>query len=396
MIKKRFAGKKVIHMPISEVLKNVDNVLQNLDSNAKVFAEYNGEDASSDEEDAAGLYEHLMNGVSFMIPFVVAGGLLLSMSTVLASFLPEGSEVVTMIETVGVYGFIFMVPILGAYIAYSIADKPALAPAFMLAYMANDKALLGTESGAGFIGAIIVGLGVGYFVKWMRGIKVNKNIQPLMGFLIIPFVATLLGSFAVFYIIGPVIGGLMAGMTNLLANSAGASAMITAILIGMMVCFDAGGPINKTAYLFALGLVAEGIFSFFGVVAVGVIVPTLGAGIASRVRPSLFSSFEVENGIAAIVSSMFGISEPSIPYIINDPKPMVAANLITGAYIGFACMVTGVERMSPGPGIFEPLLGITTPALAFYFCVITATILNVILIITFKSLIGKNKKAQTV
>lgn len=397
--RKRFAGKKVIHIPVSEALKNIDAVLSDLEGKSKKFAAYSGDADDNAEDSKGGIYEHLMNGVSFMIPFVVAGGLLLSISTVLMQLFPGEEtaiyEMAKMIETVGVYGFQFMVPILGAYIAYSIADKPGLAPAFILSWMANDKALLGTESGAGFFGAIIVGIGIGYFVKWMRSIKVGKTIQPLMGFLIIPFVATLIGSFFVYYLIGPVIGGIMAGMTQFLANSAGASAMITAMIIGMMICFDAGGPINKTAYLFALGLVAEGIFSFFGVVAVAVIVPTLSAGIATRVRPSLFSDFERENGIAAMISSMFGISEPGIPYIVNDPKALIPANLITGAYIGLAVMITGVERISPGPGIIEPFLGITTPAWAFYFCIITATILNVALIIIFKSTFGKNNAKQT-
>ncbi len=385
--KQRFNGKKVYNIKISEALKNIDKIFDELEEKSKVM---NVDSDAEEEQELTGVFQHLMNGVSFVIPFVVAGGLILSLSTILGSFIAnEPGTITNMFETVGVYGLSFMTPILGGYIAYSIADKPGLAPGFLISYMANDKGLLQTESGAGFLGAIILGLAVGYFVKWMKSIKLNKTIQPLMSFLIIPFVTTLIFSILTFYLVGPILAGIMSFLNGILISSSGASALLTSIVIGMMICFDAGGPVNKTAFLFALGLVDQGIYNYYGVVAVGVIVPSMAAGIASQVKPKLFSKTEVEGGKAAIISGSFGIGEPSIPFIVADPKPLMIANLISGAYIGIVAYFFDIQRIAPGPGLIEPLLGITTPAFGFYFAIVTGIIVNATLIIMFKNLFRK-------
>ncbi len=382
--KKRFNGKKVYNIKISEALKNINKIFDEMETNSKVM---HTDNIDEEEQELTGVFQHLMNGVSFVIPFVVAGGLILSLSTILGSFIAnEPGTITNMFETVGVYGLSFMTPILGGYIAYSIADKPGLAPGFLISYMANDKGLLQTESGAGFLGAIILGLAVGYFVKWMKSIKLNKTVQPLMSFLIIPFVTTLLFSILTFYLVGPILAGIMSFLNGILVSSSGASALLTSIVIGMMICFDAGGPVNKTAFLFALGLVDQGIYNYYGVVAVGVIVPSMAAGIASQIKPRLFSKTEVEGGKAAIISGSFGIGEPSIPFIVADPKPLMMANLISGAYIGIIAYFFDIQRIAPGPGLIEPLLGITTPAFGFYFAIVTGIIVNATLIIMFKQL----------
>ncbi len=390
--KKRFSGKKIYNIKISEALKNVDDIFLKLQTESKVMGEVDSNDYE-DELELSGIFQHLMNGVSFVIPFVVAGGLLLSLSTILSAYIPvvDGS-ISLMFETVGVYGLKFMTPILGGYIAYSIADKPGLAPGFIISYMANDTSLLGTKAGSGFLGAIIIGLSVGYFVKWMKTIKLNKTLQPLMSFLIIPFTTVLIFSIITFYFLGPILGEVMHQLNALLISSSSSSAIVTSIIVGMMICFDAGGPVNKTAFLFALGLVDQGIYSYYGVVAVGVIVPSMAAGIAAQIRPSLFSKNEVEAGKASIISGSFGIGEPSIPFIVADPKPLIAANLITGAYIGIVAFFLGIERIAPGPGLIEPLLGITSPALGFYFAVISGIMLNALLIVIFKKSFGKGKQ----
>lgn len=138
-----------------------------------------------------------------------------------------------------------MIPIMGAYIASSIADKPAFAPAFLVCYLANDKALLGTQSGAGFLGAVVLGLAIGYFVFWFRKVRLGKALQPLLGSMLIPFVTLLVFGVLTYYVIGPVMSDLMGGLLHFLNTIPPSMKFAAAFLVGAMLAFDMGGPINK-------------------------------------------------------------------------------------------------------------------------------------------------------
>ncbi|MDY0393582.1 fructose PTS transporter subunit IIB [Virgibacillus halophilus] len=221
---RRFNGKKVLFVDVSDVLRDVSSTMDRLEREARTYyAQDEGNDdqptgtsaASRHKRGVAGVFQHLMNGVSFMIPFVTAGGILLAISAALVGGgkTVEGSFAY-LLEQVGVIGFDLMIPILAGYTAYSIADKPALAPAMIGAWLANQADILGTKGGAGFLGAILVGLLVGYFVRWFKKFKLPKSLTPLMSFLIIPTVSTLLIAVVVFYFIGPVIAGIMLALTT--------------------------------------------------------------------------------------------------------------------------------------------------------------------------------------
>lgn len=395
----RFSGKKLLSVDISNILKNVSDVMDDLIKNATVYRNsnshnYQNNDTVKTDRSSQGVFKHLMNGVSYMIPFITAGGILLAISTAMvAGGKTTPGTLAYLFESVGVIGFQLMIPILAGYIAYSIADKPALAPAMIGAWLANQSAILGTKGGAGFLGALAVGLIVGYFVKWFKSIKVSKTVSALMGFLIIPFVTTLLISVLVFYILGPVIAGIMIALTSFLNALSKTSLVLVCSVIGIMIVADMGGPINKTAYLFSLGMVTQGNALFFGTVAITNVIPPVALGIATILAPKLFSEAEIANGKSASVVGLFGITEPAIPYAVNDPVPVISAQMIAAVVAAIIGVAFGVTRICPGAGIIDPIIGITKPALGYYLALAIGIAINVFLVIIFKQIRFKKQLA---
>ncbi|AGB19335.1 fructose-specific PTS transporter subunit EIIC [Thermoanaerobacterium thermosaccharolyticum] len=395
----RFEGKKILNIDVTDVLKKAGEIIETLPKEAKLYKSNRKSNAFGNtqkkvDRSSQGVFKHLMNGVSFMIPFITAGGILLAISTAMVSGgKTTPGTLAYLLEQVGVIGFQLMIPILAGYIAFSIADKPSLAPAMIGAWLANQKDILGTKGGAGFLGAIAVGLIVGYFVKWFKSIKVPKTMAALMSFLIIPTVATLLISVLVFYILGPVIAGIMVALTLFLNSLSNTSLFIICTIIGIMIVSDMGGPINKTAYLFSLGMVAQGNALFFGTVAITNVIPPVALGIATILAPRLFSEDEVANGKSAAVVGLFGITEPAIPYAVNDPISVIGAQMIAAAAAGIVGVIFRVTRIAPGAGILDPIIGIVKPAGGYYIALIVGIVINVLLVITFKGI--KQKRAMT-
>lgn len=335
------------------------------------------------------------NGKVKLIVFITAGGILLAISTAMV----EGGKTTPgtlafLFENVGVIGFQIMIPILAGYIAFSIADKPALAPAMIGAWLANQKSILGTEGGAGFLGAIAVGLIVGYFVQWIKSFKVPKTVAALMSFLIIPFVATLCISVLVYYMLGPAIAWIMIALNGLLNSLSTTSLFAICALIGIMQVADMGGPINKAAYLFALGMVEQGNAIFFGSVAIANVIPPVALGIATLVAPGLFSEDELANGKSAALVGLFGITEPAIPYAVNDPLPVISAQMIAAAVATMIGAAFHVTRIAPGAGILDPIIGIVRPGGAYYLALFTGIAVNVILVVLFKKLNRKRRERK--
>lgn len=401
---RRFNGKRLLLVDVSDVLRDVSSIMDRLDQEVHVYhanhAENDDQDAgisaaSSHKKGVAGVFQHLMNGVSFMIPFVTAGGILLAISAALVGGgKTEEGTFAYLLEQVGAIGFDLMIPILAGYTAYSIADKPALAPAMIGAWLANQADILGTEGGAGFLGSILVGLLVGYFVRWFKRFKLPKSVAPLMSFLIIPTISTLLIAIIVFYFIGPVIAGIMMGLTTFLSSISSSSLAIICAIIGMMIAFDMGGPINKTAYLFSLGMVAEGNAYFFGTVALITVIPPAALGLATMIRPHLFKKEEIANGKSAGIVGLFGITEPAIPYAVNDPIPVIGAQLISAAITGILGAIFHITRIAPGAGIIDPIIGIAKPPFLFYVILIIGIALNTVLVILFKQAFKKRRERK--
>lgn len=393
----RFAGKKVIDIKVSDALKEAKTIFDNLEEKSTLYAKQNNVEANQ-KNSKSGIMSHLMAGVSAALPFVVGGGLLVALASIMKQFgapyvdIEEGAaSLAWVIEQIGYLGFKFMIPIMGAYIAYSIADKPGLAPAFIITYFANEPSMLGRDSGAGFFGAIFFGITIGYFAKWIKSINYSKNLKPVMNMTVIPFVTTLIFGIIAFYLIGPLLGEIMTVSMDLLNNVPPEYKIPLGLLIGAMICFDMGGPINKIAWMFTFSLLSEGVYTWYAIVGVAGCLPPMAAGIATLIRPKLFSEEERGLSLSAIIVGSTCTAEPAIPYAIADPIPMISANVISGAITGAITIMLGIERIAPGIGILDPLLGLIRPVGSFYIAFIVGLILNIALILILKSFFIKRR-----
>ena len=378
----RFDGKKVVEVPVSEALKRIDSLMGNLESEAKVFQTSAVKLGAKQESVTIGIMSYLMAGVSAALPFVIGGGVLMAIGSIMAQFgapnvAPGDGQMASLawvLNTIGGLGFTFMIPMMGAFIANAIGDKPAIMPAFICSYLANSTDLLGTEVGAGFLGACVIGIAIGYFVKAMKKINLGKNFQSLLGFLIIPVVTL--------FIFG------------LLSSIPSSMKLVAAFLVGAMLAFDMGGPVNKAAWFFSFSLLGSGVYDWYGIVGVVTILPPMAAAIATWIRPKLFTQAERDSAIPALIVGATVATEPAIPYALAAPLPMISANVIAGGVAGAISMALGVQRIAPGIGIFDPFLGLIYPATSYYIAVAVGLVLNIALIIVFKSAWMKKREAQ--
>ncbi|MBO1306469.1 PTS transporter subunit EIIC [Enterococcus sp. 669A] len=390
----RFNGKKVVNLKVSDALKEAKTIFDHLEERSVLFeGEKPNVKLGKQNTPQGSIMSHLMAGISAALPFVIGGGVLVAMANVLmrfgfayTGFEDGGASFAWIMEQVGYLGFKFMIPIMGAYIANSIGDKPALAPAFIVTYFANDNTMLGTESGCGFLGAIFFGLTIGYFVKWIKSFKYPQAVKSLMNLTVIPFLTILIFGTLTFYLVGPFLGGLMSGMLNFLNGVPAEFKIPLAFLIGAMLAFDMGGPINKIAWFFCFSLVAEKVYIWYAIVGVVASVPPVAAGIASLVWPKMFPKEVRDTAASAIVVGATVATEPAIPFAMADPIPMIAANTLSGGLTGVVTILLGIERLAPGIGIFDPLLGLMTPGWAFYLAYAFGVGTNILFIVVFKKM----------
>ncbi len=308
---------------------------------AKASAAPGGPKAASKESIFSNPGQTLLNafntGVSYFIPIVVIGGVFLAFSLASGTAGDSGMEVtnpfMVSLNTIGMAGISTMIPVLAAYIAYSMAGKPALAPGFVLGYLVNNAVT--TPSGAsvstGFLGAMIMAVLCGYFVRWMKTWKVNDTIQTIMPILIIPILTSLVLGMAYIYILATPLGFVMDWLTGALGSLQGGSAVVLGLVIGVMTAFDMGGPINKTASTFTMALMASSVYGPNGMFRVAVAVPPLACGIASLVAKNKFDDADRQMGISAIFMGCIGITEGAIPFAVKD-----LAHTLPGICIGSA------------------------------------------------------------
>lgn len=397
----RFAGKQVYQIPISQALKNIDALFDQLPTQSRLFAADSTVKLGKQDVQKGSVMSHLMAGVSAALPFVIGGGILVALANMLVQLglpytdMAKGApSFAWVVESIGYLGFTFMIPIMGAYIAMSIADKPAFAPAFLVCYLANDKGMLGTQSGAGFLGAVVLGLAIGYFVLWFRKVKLGKALQPLLGSMLIPFVTLLVFGVLTYYVVGPLMSDLMGGLLHFLNTIPPSMKLGAAFLVGAMLAFDMGGPVNKTAWFFCFSLLEKHIYDWYAIVGVVALMPPVAAGIATWLAPTLFTEQEKAAASSAIVVGATVATEPAIPYALAAPLPMLTANTLSGGIAGMLTISFGIQRFAPGLGVFDPLIGLMSPAGSFYLVLATGLALNISLIILLKSAWLKRQAAR--
>ncbi|MEU1625643.1 fructose-specific PTS transporter subunit EIIC [Streptomyces sp. NPDC020096] len=395
----RFVGKRVLSVGVSEGISHPERLIERVRSAPAHSADGgapSGSDGRGRERGVA--YKALMNGVSYMIPFVVVGGLLLAVSLALGGHPdPSGGLVIPKgsfwahVNDIGTIGFTLMVPILSGYIAYAIGDRPALVPGMIGGWIANTGALYDSKAGAGFIGAIVTGFLAGYLVLWIKKVRVPKFVQPIMPIIVIPIVATTsLGLFFI-YVIGKPISWVFAHLTSWLSGMTGSSAIVLGAVLGLMIAFDMGGPVNKTAFLFGAGLIASGDQTVMGMCAAAIPVMPLGQGLATLIRRRLYTAQERETGIAALFMGCFGISEGAIPFAAARPAKVIPANMLGGAVAGAVAGMTGVKDAVPHGGPIVAVLGAVGGVPVFFIAVAIGTLATALSTVALVSLEEKKK-----
>ena len=347
----RFAGKKVYRCSTGVALKQPAQTLQRALAEAAPLAAAAKADGAPTAK-PAGPYKHLLTGVSYMLPMVVAGGLLIALSFVfgIEAFKEEGSLAAALMQIGGETAFKLMVPLLAGYIAYSIADRPGLAPGMI-------GGLLASSLGAGFIGGIIAGFLAGYAAKAIaRWVQLPASVEALKPILIIPLLASLFTGLVMIYVVGKPVAGMLAGLTDFLDSMGSTNAILLGLLLGGMMCVDLGGPINKAAYAFSVGLLASQSYAPMAAVMAAGMVPPIGMAIATLIARHKFAQSEREAGKAAGVLGLCFISEGAIPFAAKDPLRVIPASIAGGALTGALSMYFGCKLMAPHGGLFVLLI----------------------------------------
>lgn len=297
-------------------------------------------------EKRSGPYKHLLTGVSYMLPVIVAGGLIIALSFVFGINPPEGTFGAALMQIGGGAAFALIVPVLSGFIAFSIADRPGLAPGLI-------GGLLAANLGMGFLGGILSGFLAGYVAKFIRD-KVNlpANFEGLKPVLVIPLLATLIVGLLLVYVFGGPVRFLMEGLTTYLQNLSGTNAVLLGLILGGMMAVDMGGPVNKAAYTFAVGLLSTEIFEPMAAVMAAGMTPPLGLALATFVAKKYFNQAEQEAGKVASVLGISFITEGAIPFAANDPLRILPACIIGSAITGALSMAFNCALRAPHGGIF--------------------------------------------
>ncbi|MEY4480541.1 MAG: hypothetical protein RLZZ267_1219 [Bacillota bacterium] len=367
----RFAGKAVIRVGVAQAIKNGPALIEEA---LNVKAPAGGESLAKKVEEVkstrsagrSGAYKHLMNGVSAMIPLVVAGGILIAISFIfgIKAFDPAdpnyNSFAKAMMDIGGGSAFALMVPILAGFIATSIADKPGLAPGLI-------GGMLASKIGAGFLGGIIAGFLAGYVAKFLKEkISLPRNLEALKPILIIPVIASFVVGLLMIYVIGEPVKSILDGLTGWLKDMQGSNRVLLGLLLGGMMAFDMGGPVNKVAYTFAVGLLGSDVFLPMAAVMAAGMTPPLGLWLATIIAPKKFTSEERDAGKSALVLGISFITEGAIPFAAADPFRVIPAIVAGSAVTGALSMAFNAGLRAPHGGVFVLAIPNAVEQLALY------------------------------
>nr|WP_237410291.1 fructose-specific PTS transporter subunit EIIC [Gilliamella sp. Pas-s95] len=336
-----------------------------------------------------GFYQHLLTGISYMLPMVVAGGLIIALSFALGEFkdvlktvkvLENGVEVVKEVlvnelvgephlKQIGDIAFSLMIPLLAGYISSSIADRPGLVPGLV-------GGMIAESTKAGFLGGIFIGYFAGYLVLLMtRYLRLPKSMEALKPILVIPLLATLIAGLTMEYT-GIPIAWLMNALNVWLKSMNTANAVILGVILGGMMCADMGGPINKAAYVFGTSLIPTHVYEPMAAIMAGGMVPPLAMGIATLIARKKFAKTEQESGKASLVLGLCFISEGAIPFAARDPLRVIPCCIIGGAITGGMALAFGSQLMTPHGGLFALAIpGVVKPVVGYLLSIVAGSVI---------------------
>jgi fructose PTS system EIIBC or EIIC component len=326
------------------------------------------------------LRQHLLTGVSYAIPFIACGGILIACSIAFAPMTASGPDFsasprLKLINDIGATSFSLMLPVLAGYISYSIAGKPGLVPGFLGGYL-SDKVR------AGFLGAILAGLVAGYVVELLKKIPVSKYLRPIMPILVIPILSGAFIGVLMIKVLGVPIALLMDRANHALQSMSTGNGIVLALLLGAMIAFDMGGPVNKTAFFFGAAMISQGNYQIMGACAAAICTPPLGVGLATLLRPKLWNLEEQEAGLAAIAMGLIGITEGAIPFAAADPVRVIPSIVAGSAVASAIAMVGRVGDHAPHGGPI--VLLVVEHRIAYGAAILAGTLLSATLMILLK------------
>ncbi|WP_028579483.1 PTS fructose-like transporter subunit IIB [Desulfogranum japonicum] len=349
----RFAGKPMYETTTKAVLHNGTAAIQAAINAPKPVSQGLADQVSALKKERSasrtGPYKHLMTGVSYMLPMVVAGGILIALAFAFGGIYAgdaEGTLGWALMQIGGATAFKLFVPVLAGFIAYSIADRPGITPGLV-------GGLLATTVGSGFLGGILAGFIAGYLTQFLNDkIRLPDNLQGLKPVLILPVLSTLIVGLLMIYLIGPPMKVALTSLETWLKGLQQGSALTLGLILGGMMAFDMGGPVNKAAYAFSVGLLSSQIYGPMAAVMAAGMTPPLGLALAATLFKSRFTDDEHEASKAAYVLGISFITEGAIPYAARDPFRVIPAIMVGSAIAGGMSMVFNVNLMVPHGGIF--------------------------------------------
>ncbi|WP_336694305.1 fructose-specific PTS transporter subunit EIIC [Delftia acidovorans] len=340
--------------------------------------------ATPSRSQGGGAYRHLMTGVSFMLPFVTAGGILIAMAFALGGIYVhddahQGTLGWTLFQIGAKGGFALMVPALAGYIAYSIADRPGIAPGMI-------GGMIASSMGAGFIGGIAAGFIAGYGVAFMAAhIRLPQALKGLLPMLILPVLGSLFTGLLMFYLVGAPVAELLQWLSAWLRGMQGASALLLGLLLGAMMAFDMGGPVNKAAYAFSTGMIASQVYTPMAAAMIAGMTPPLGLALATRLFADRFTREERGSAASAGVLGLAFVTEGAIPYAARDPLRTIPALVLGSAVAGAVSMLAGVELKVPHGGIFvAPIPNAVTHVAMYAVALVAGVVVTAIALRMFK------------
>lgn len=384
----RYAHLAKHKVPVKEPLRDAKKVIQDALDKASKMEKGEYVEAATEEEKVSNLKvakDALMTGISYIIPLIVAGGMIASLA--LMFFGLDGVNIQGSVGNIlKVFGgdiLKLMVPLLAGYMAYSLADKAALIPGIAGGIAANTV-------GGGFLGGIIAGYIAGYFMRWFKTIKVKATFIALMNMLVYPLVGTLVVGLLMLFVIGGPIGFINTALINGLNSLSGTNAILLAILIGAMTCADLGGPINKAAFAFSIAAIEAGNGLPYAAFAVAKCMPGIALTIATLVKAKAFDQGERELGKTSWIIGLCGITEAAIPYAISDPIVAIPSFMIGGAVGSVVSYISGCSLLAAGGSIFT--MPVTSNPVMWIVALLVASVVSAICIVIGKTIKAKRAK----
>lgn len=368
----KFVDKPMYRTTTGLALKKTVQELDKALVEAEVYQPKTGSSTGTKKTETGGPYRHLLTGVSYMLPMVVAGGLCIALSFVfgIKAFEVKGTLAAALMQIGGGSAFALMVPVLAGFIAFSIADRPGLTPGLI-------GGMLAVSTGAGFLGGIIAGFLAGYVAKAISTkLHLPQSMEALKPILIIPLVASLIVGLVMIYVVGTPVAKIMTGLTDWLQSMGTANAVLLGAILGAMMCTDMGGPVNKAAYAFGVALLSSSVYAPMAAIMAAGMVPPLAMGLATLLARHKFDKGEQEGGKAALVLGLCFISEGAIPFAARDPMRVLPCCIAGGALTGALSMAFGAQLMAPHGGLFVLLIpGAIHPVLLYLVAIIAGTVL---------------------